>query len=315
MICAHGRHGMTLVELVVVLAILVALAGTALLATEGLVDQGRRDATVRTLEALREAVIGREGLIDANDKPWVRGFVADMGRLPAVSDPAGVDALEELWSPIGLSQFVIDKVPASDENTLDPGVQGGVQVAAGWRGPYVQLPLGLTSVLDGWGSQLIAKNATGAQAAPGESIAQITSLGANGIEGGTGYDADLTVVFQSDVAPFQGPLQHGDVAVRITGLQGGEQIILRLYGPLNGQPSTWLQQPAVVETPGGDGYATFTDVPIGPRVLRVYILNGAPTPVDTEPFDDPAIHGPIVPIMVVAGGLTPVAINLDGNGP
>ena len=85
MTCSRrSERGLTLVEMLVVLAILVALTTVAVNSTEGVVDQGRYDATGNTLDGVRDAVLGREGLKGPDDRPFITGFVADMGRLPVV---------------------------------------------------------------------------------------------------------------------------------------------------------------------------------------------------------------------------------------
>jgi len=52
------QRGLTLVELVVVLLILVIVASVALRSTEGLVQQGRFDSSLRVLEEVRDSVRG-----------------------------------------------------------------------------------------------------------------------------------------------------------------------------------------------------------------------------------------------------------------
>lgn len=319
------RRGMTLVELIVVLAILVALAGTALLATEGIVDQGRRDATVRSLEALREAVIGREGLVDANDNPWVRGFVADMGRLPRAEESGW---LNELWTPP--SEWTPPFDPLVVDNALfdikSPSGDPDVQVAVGWRGPYLRLPIGQTRWLDGWGNEPVVLDKDGISVVANSEIAQVISLGADGLVGGTGYDADLSVTFHSTVVPVQAPVQHGDVPVRVTGLTPlADEVVIRVYGPVydesafppeEGKAGTVLPlgiQVDTVFTADAQGVVstTFEDVPIGPRVLRAYVIVPGSPPASK---DDPPGGGssPVRPIMVVAGGLQEVVIDMGG---
>lgn len=311
------RAGMSLVELIVVLTILLALAGTALLATEGIVDQGRRDATVRSLDVLREAVVGREGLIDANDKPWVRGFVADMGRLPLLSGAAPELGLLELWAPPDDSNalFAID-APDGDEF--------GVKVAAGWRGPYVQPSLGQVGLLDGWGNPFVFWNAASEPAAEGEPIAQILSLGADQQVGGAGYDADLSIVLENSL----GIIAHkGSVPVRVTGLEPGVQVVLRIYGPelddadLSGGPAGTIAQLGPLAEVGGQVSAVFEYDPmdpidkkgitIGPRILRAYVVADDTAAPGKDDEIVSLVSTPVVPIMVVAGGLHEVAIDLD----
>ena len=56
-----GQRGLTLLELLVVLSILAVLSTVALTSSSGLADQARYEATQRTLENIREAVLGPGG--------------------------------------------------------------------------------------------------------------------------------------------------------------------------------------------------------------------------------------------------------------
>ncbi|MCY2927963.1 MAG: prepilin-type N-terminal cleavage/methylation domain-containing protein [Planctomycetota bacterium] len=96
------RHGFTLLELVLVAAILVILAGIVLPSISGLREDSSLTATTETFHAIRNAVAGTEG------RP---GYLADMGRLPST--------LRDLFiQPAGATPF--------DRFT-----------ARGWRGPYL----------------------------------------------------------------------------------------------------------------------------------------------------------------------------------
>src|SRR5437868_6644515 len=95
------RSGFTLVELLVVLAILVALTTVAITSLGGAQDQGRYDATQRTMQAVEDAVIGPANERDSDGSPLNTGFVADMGRLPNACDVGGGTLVpRELWEPI-----------------------------------------------------------------------------------------------------------------------------------------------------------------------------------------------------------------------
>src|SRR5262245_18877006 len=96
----RSRRGLTLLELVVVLAILAALALAAVVATESAVDQARFEISQRTLENIDTAGLGPAGGGTASDTHGFAGFGADIGR-PPVSVGADSDSgtqLAELWS-------------------------------------------------------------------------------------------------------------------------------------------------------------------------------------------------------------------------
>lgn len=96
---ARAPRGLTLIELVVVLAVLVIVAGIALTRSEAIVDDARATSAVATLRAVRDAIDG-----DA-------GYVADVR-----SDPRQIADL--LRAPLG--------VPTYDALAHE-----------GWRGPYL----------------------------------------------------------------------------------------------------------------------------------------------------------------------------------
>lgn len=146
------QRGLTLVELVVVLLILVAVASVALRSTEGLVQQGRFDATGRTLGNVEDAVLGPKSLRDSRGALRITGFVADMGRLPRTStEPvigdlaARSSALIELYDGTGLTAASVTASAVDPEVTL----------VSGWNGPYLRLPVGPSELKDGYGNPLV----------------------------------------------------------------------------------------------------------------------------------------------------------------
>ncbi|GEM_PF-3360310 len=73
--------GFTLVELLVVMLILTALASVTLDFTKDFAFQGRYEVTKDRYEKVKRAIIGRPDVL-INGQPDISGFVADMGRLP-----------------------------------------------------------------------------------------------------------------------------------------------------------------------------------------------------------------------------------------
>ena len=76
------RSGMTLVELLVVLAILALLTTVAVTSSDVVLSQGRYEATKRTLTDIQEAVLGPPNARQADGTLISMGFVADVGRSP-----------------------------------------------------------------------------------------------------------------------------------------------------------------------------------------------------------------------------------------
>lgn len=299
----RSRRGLTLVELIVVLIILVMLAGVAVTNTEGLVEQARFDASRRGLEEVEGAVLGPPNLVRPDGTPWVRGFVADVGRLPRVvgADPA--TQLNELWVQPG-------GVPASSVQT--PAGDAEVRVPGGWRGPYLRLSLGATGLLDGWGQPLQALKADETAAAAGDEVTIARTLGADNAAGGTGYDEDLAVVVHRTTAPAVGPRHQGDLPVRVTPSTApgaGARVVVRIYGPVDGQVRTIAQQ--VFLSSAGTTTFTFAAVSIGPRVLRAYQTDEDPTATPEAPVTVASHRTSAVALAVVAGALPELQLTLQ----
>lgn len=126
----HRRHGMTLVELLLVVFILAALAASASSMVEGAHDQARYDDTRTRISLIRRAIVGPDDPIIPTS-----GFVADMGR-----DPVSIsELLENPNDPAGL--YSVDALTG---------------VGSGWRGPYLRasprFTNGAIEFPDGWGT-------------------------------------------------------------------------------------------------------------------------------------------------------------------
>lgn len=296
------RSGLTLVELVVVLFVLVLLATVAATSTEGLVDQSRYDATRASMTAWEEAVIGPKGERLPDGSPWIRGFVADVGRLPVVLGDGSTD--QELWKkPLALPAFAIGS-PAGDVE---------VRLPAGWRGPYLQLGVGKTRFRDGWDGAFEFRKADGVVAIAGDEAAILRSLGANGAPGGAGYDTDLSVTIHSSGVPVEGPRHLGQLTFRAvlpSSVPAGSAVVLRLYGPVNGVLQTIAQWDAAASSgaeivlPAGGPYLAS----IGPRAVRAYLVTGG-IPGSEDPIGA-VPRSAIVPVTVVEGGLPEVRVEI-----
>lgn len=146
------KNGFTLLELVVVLAILAVVTTLALRSLDQVQDQKRDEANRAGIEALREAVLGSPDDRASDGTLMLGGFVADMGRLPKAVEINGNLTLAELWLNPGQS---FDVRPATAANGVPPGyVDPQVFVSGGWRGPYLRMPIGAETWLDGWGNPM-----------------------------------------------------------------------------------------------------------------------------------------------------------------
>lgn len=289
------RRGLTLMELVVVLTILAAMATAAAVATERIVSQKRFTLTQETLTAARRAILGRYGEGEAVDgrTAQVEGFVADLGRLPAAlgDEPALQPA--ELWAnamnmePYGWKQSSAD---------------AEVWLACGWRGPYLDRAISSSEqgLLDGWGRPLLVLTAdsTGQPqtAAEGDPIVGLTSLGSDGNLGVPLADAPpLAEDMTAWLAEGGLPSWQTDVRVLVweydTELgqrvppQGSGTLVVRLFGP---NPTTGgvmhVESPPQVGPFTQPASVTFSALPVGPKVIRAYWVGDDASTRTTSPM-------------------------------
>ena len=187
----RNPHGLTLLELLLVVLILSAIALMTISFTESTDKQFRFEDTRTRLENIRAAVAG-DPLRVLNGESAISGFAADMGRLP--------DCLQELVEGQSLMvppcQFTTDESHSFDTKT---------GLWSGWNGPYLasltEQSSGTRAFRDGWGNAGNAASHYGwktfsAADLDGGSPNQIKdtltvqTFGADGTAGGTGYDAD-----------------------------------------------------------------------------------------------------------------------------
>jgi prepilin-type N-terminal cleavage/methylation domain-containing protein len=241
----------TLLELLVVLAILGIVTTLAVRSLDQVEDQHRYESTLRRLEEIEFAVLGSPDDRTADGARTLGGFVADMGRLPVASVSAAGAALElrELWENPGLPLFdVRPAIPANGVLALD--ADPAVLVPGGWRGPYLRLPLGAAGLLDGWGRAIATplapdpatldgagygrlRDAADAPVTAGQPVGIVRVLGADGRlgPGGTGYDRDLTLLLagrfgaaihgQVDLEQADGPMPPNPA----------QEVVVRVFGP------------------------------------------------------------------------------------
>ena len=244
--CSRDEHGMTLLELVVVIAILAVLMTVALRSMTGVAAQSRFEATQRTLENIQDAILGPANDHQPDGSRVISGFVADIGRLPQAvltNNPDGSTSLtlnELLFQPNGALPFDVRQATGTnltDTSLADPGVS----VPCGWRGPYLRLSVGENEISDGWGGPLA--NTTTPSGTnflcltltnSDNEIVSVSSPGADGVQGGTGYNSDLSVTF----APSD---YTASLAVTVSMLDtngnqiysstNGDQVFVRVFGP------------------------------------------------------------------------------------
>lgn len=211
------RSGLTLVELLVVLALLGLTAGLIVDSGSQMSYRNRVDETLRRGRVLTRVVLG--DTLDGGR------FIADMGRPPRLISNAAGEQLSELWEA-ATGSFALSNLsvtwPVGDTG-MSP--ETSFDLWCGWRGPYLQIDE--TTWYDGWpdgGWSLLLEgeagyadpDANGEMAAglTGKTILAIRSLGSDRAVGGTEWHetdrefpssgdflsktADLVVTFQID---------------------------------------------------------------------------------------------------------------------
>lgn len=193
---AHHATGFTLLEMLLVVGILSALAMSALGFVGNRDQQTRWELTQKRLQEIRQASTGWD-----NEDFVPYGFVADNGLLPATIDallatpPAG-------WENNGLKTPVFDATP-QHESGLDDGTdstsisQASAQLHKGWRNAYLLSPAGAGGKFqDGWGNAGNAPDHGWLVDSSSAGRLSVSSLGSDGISGGSDYAADMSMAIE-----------------------------------------------------------------------------------------------------------------------
>jgi len=238
----NKEKGFTLLELVMVIILIGIVAATAVMLIGNVLEQQSVDLTLKDMQNLNHAIVGNPDLVEGGVRNSF-GYVGDMGALP--------NSLTDLILIGGQLGW-----------RADTGFGGltNLGTGAGWRGPYVDDKQdddgNYLALLDGWGRPY-------QYPLPGPG--QITSYGADGVAGGTGFDADIVVSV--------GTVVTGTVSGRVSNPHGGP-----IQAPPGTDNVTIYAPPPVgaanlttyTAATDANGYYT-KDVPIGKHKLSVTV--------------------------------------------
>lgn len=313
-----SSRGLTLVEVLVVLFILAVLAQTAVLATEGLAEQAQRDGTAQSIEGIEAAILGERSRVDTQGRSLITGFVADVGRLPVARLAGGPEtSLLELWQRRDEASLPVADQIAAFSVSSPPG-DAEIELACGWRGPYLRLGFGPARLVDGWNRPFRLWRADGSTVLDGETVTAMASFGSDGLLDGTppplGYERDIGVVIERTAAPLVDARHTGALVVNVS-VGTATKILVRVYGP-NGKPTAACGLPRTIGqeertvSAGTVAAVTFSNLTIGPRVVRVYDATAlATTPLEDDPIADIHPRSRIWRV-TVAQGVTELSVSL-----
>ncbi|MBI2987896.1 MAG: prepilin-type N-terminal cleavage/methylation domain-containing protein [Deltaproteobacteria bacterium] len=225
-----SRKGFTLVEVIVILAVIAILAGIAVPVALRIFERTAEDTTREEMDNLKKAMIGDPQKLQSSFRSDF-GFLGDIGCLPTPS----ADGLDRLLTNGTLpTPFTFDSAK---------------QAGAGWNGPYITGTPGEDFKTDQWGN-----NYTYTVSGTCPLTATLTSSGAS--TSLTSDDITLTIASNETTATVRG-------TVKDTGGNLLEAVPVEFYSAVSGTLST--AGPVGTDV---NGNYSFTSVPFGPRAVK-----------------------------------------------
>lgn len=229
-----GLTGLTLVEILMVLALVGIVTTVSLTAMDTVAEEAAFEKTYGKMLQIRTALIGD---LDTN-KQGLReyyGYLGDIGALPNSTD--GLSAL--IGRPVSVSTWAVN-------STSKTGM--------GWNGPYLKATPGVNWLRDAWGRDFIY-NTTGSH--------YIRSLGSDGLVAGEGTAADITIDLGTT---FTHSTVYG--VINTNSVRYDSNAVVELYYP-NGYGA--LATASTTVLPAANGYFSFSNIPFGVRSLAVFL--------------------------------------------
>jgi prepilin-type N-terminal cleavage/methylation domain-containing protein len=207
------KSGMTLIELMVVMALLAGLASIAVRTASTMNRRGRFDQTAALFEGLQEVVAG-DGLHAGR-------FLRDMGRLPMMQSDTEGEELSELWlEPTNLTYETVTTNLTWDA-AYSNALPAEVSMPFGWSGPYVLVTDPESKKLyDGYG------NAFSVTTNESLEVIELISYGADGEAGDGANWAD-----EDHSLDWDATVSSTDLTVTIDSTNTWDQLYIVLFTP------------------------------------------------------------------------------------
>jgi prepilin-type N-terminal cleavage/methylation domain-containing protein len=227
-----GYKGFTLIEVIVIMAVIAILAGMAIPTALRIFQTTAENTTIDEMDNLKKAMIGDPQKLQSSVRGDF-GFLGDIGCLPTTA----LGGLDRLLSQGTYSSWSFNST---------------MQAGAGWKGPYITGTPGEDFKKDQWGNDYTYSPVAGTCPL----TATLTSNGPNGAAG-DGDDITATIESAATTATVRGIVKD------VTGTGLGS-IPVEFYSAVNGTlpgtpPST---------TTDANGNYSFTLVPFGARAVR-----------------------------------------------